>query len=396
VISFDEAFKLACAAAPPLGPETIALAEAHGRVLAEQVTAGVSSPPCDMSAMDGYAVREADLGSLPARLHITSEIFAGSANPGAIDQGECARIFTGAPVPKGADRVIVQEVAERDGDYAQFSKPLSNNSNIRKCGNDFGAGDILLKAGRKLDYRALVAAAGGDVAKLTCWRKPRVALLATGDELAEPGTARHNAGTIPESISVGIAAMVREFGGQIVSQSQLPDDLDQMERAATSAVEYADLVITTGGASVGDRDFAKQMFAPAGLEMIFTKVAIKPGKPVWLGRAMGKLVLGLPGNPTSAMVTGRLFLAALITGLAGADPLASLPWRGAEIASSLPAAGDRETFVRASLDAQGRAVPLGNQFSSAQHALANADLLLRRPAGLGPLEAGEIVPAISF
>jgi molybdopterin molybdotransferase len=234
------------------------------------------------------------------------------------------------------------------------------------------------------------------VSELLCWRKPRVALLATGDELVEPGTARSNDGTIPESISVGIAALVRDYGGQIVSQSRLPDDLELMEKAVAEVLETADLIITTGGASVGERDFAKQMFEPAGLELIFSKVAMKPGKPVWLGRAAGRLVLGLPGNPTSALATGRLLLAPLVAGLAGEVSGTCLRWREVEIASDLPAVGDRETFVRAFIDDQGRALPLGKQFSSAQHALADADLLLRRPAGLGSLDAGEVVQAIDF
>lgn len=396
MIPFDEAFERVRAAAMPLGKESVSLADAQSRILAAPVIAAVSSPPSDMSAMDGYAVREADLGTLPARLRVAHEVFAGSANPATIREGECARIFTGAPVPGGADRVIVQEVVERDGNYALFSQPLSGSSNIRKQGNDFSAGDTLLKAGRRLNYRALVAAAGGDVSQLTCWRKPRVALLATGDELVEPGTAQLNHGTIPESISVGIAALVRRHGGEIISQARLPDDLGLMEIAAAEALENADLIITTGGASVGERDFAKRMFEPAGLELIFSKVAMKPGKPVWLGRAAGKLVMGLPGNPTSAMATGRLLLAPLVAGLTGEVPAAFLQWREVEIASSLPAVGERETFVRAFVDKQGRAVPLSNQFSSAQHALADADLLLRRPAGLPGLGAGELVQAIDF
>jgi len=396
MISFDEAFERVCSAAVPLGSETVKLSAAHGRILAAPVIAAVISPPCDMSAMDGYAVREADLSALPVSLHVSTEVFAGVTEPGEIAEGECARIFTGAPIPAGADRVIVQEVVEREGDQALFSQPLVASSHIRKCGNDFAAGDTLLQAGRKLDFRALVAAAGGDVADLACWRRPRIAVIASGDELVEPGTARTTAGTIPESVAPGVVALVHDCGGEVVAQSRLPDDLEQMEKAAGEALASVDLVVITGGASVGERDFAKQMFEPAGLELIFSKVAMKPGKPVWLGRASGKLVMGLPGNPTSAMATGRLLLAPLIKGLCGGEPRSGLDWRNVEVAARLPAVGDRETFVRAAIDQQGRAVPLGNQNSSAQHALADADLLIRRPADADAVEAGAGVAVINF
>jgi molybdopterin molybdotransferase len=369
MISFDEALRLVAQVARPLGRERVAIADAAGRVLAQPVTAMVDSPPADGSAMDGYAVRDADL---PGRLRVIGESFAGRGFDGALVPGTCVRIFTGAPLPAGADRVVIQEVVARDGDDAIITDPPGPAHHIRRRGSDFRADDVLLEAGRRLGPRQLVAAAAADLGEVEVWRQPTLLVLGTGDELAPPGEARSRPGTIPESISCGIEAM---------------------ERAAREALDQADLVVVTGGASVGDRDFAKPMFEAHGLELIFSKVAIKPGKPVWLGRAGGSLVLGLPGNPTSAMVTGRLQLAPLVAGLAGRE--AVLDWRRLPLAAPLPACGERETFHRARLSGDG-AVPLANQDSGAQRALADADLLIRSQPHDPEKRAGDVVEAIDF
>ena len=396
MIRLDAAFDAVAEVARPIATETLALHKVRGRVLSAPVVAAVDSPPSDVSAMDGYAVFEDDLANLPAKLPVASEIFAGASDPGAIAPGQCARIFTGAPMPEGADRVIVQEVVERDGDGALFAQPLSPSRNVRKKGNDFTQGANLLEPGTLLGSRQIVAAAAADQLVLECWRRPRVRLLATGDELAEPGTARQRAGAIPESVSYGISALIEEWGGEALGTVRLADRLDGMERAASEAVGGADLVVVTGGASVGERDFAKTMFEPLGLELIFSKVAIKPGKPVWLGRAGDTLVMGLPGNPTSAMVTARLLLAPLVAGLAGREPQCAWRWRDVSLAAPLGACGDRETMIRASLQDDGLARPIGNQDSGAQHALAGADLLLRRLPNAEALEAGASVSALDF
>ena len=388
MISFDEALALVAGAAKPLDAETVELTEAHGRTLAAPVVAQVDSPPRNVSAMDGYAVREADLpGSLPV---------AGTAYPGdpllRLAPGSCIRIFTGGPVPEGADRVVIQEEVTRDGDTASFGQP-GGGRHIRSCGADFRSGAVLLEAGRRLDPRALVAAAGADLGEVDVWRKPRLAVFGTGDELAEPGTARDKPGAIPESLLLGVAALAEEAGGMIVMSRRLKDNLRELEQMAGWALERADLVVVTGGASVGEKDFAKAMFAPAGLELIFSKVAIKPGKPVWLGRAGGRLVMGLPGNPSSAMVTARLLLAPLIARLGGREP--GLRWRQARLAAPLEACGDRETFVRGLWD--GEAVrPADYQDSGAQKTLADADLLIRRRIAAPAAEAGETVEIIDF
>lgn len=391
MISFDEALSLVLETARPKASERVAIAKAAGRVLAQPVVAMVDSPPADCSAMDGYAVRDSDV---PGRLRLIGESFAGAGHEGSLEPNTAIRIFTGAPVPEGADRVIMQEVVERDGDMAVIAEAPGHARHIRRRGNDFHAGDALLPAGRRLDPRALVAAAGADLAEVEVWRRPSVTIIGTGDELAPPGEARHRPGMIPESVSFGIAALVEQFGALSLGTHRLGDDLPAMEKAAGDALDESDLVVVTGGASVGERDFAKAMFAPHGLKLIFSKVAIKPGKPVWLGEAGGKLVMGLPGNPTSAMVTARLLLAPLIAGLCGSSG-GALNWRRIRLAATLPACGDRETFHRARMEEAG-ATLVSNLDSSAQKALAEADLLIRSRPNDPVREAGEEIEAIDF
>lgn len=394
MIGFDEALERLAATVGPTRQERVRLAEAHGRALAAPVIARLDSPASDTSAMDGYAVREADF-ALPARLRVVGESFAGHGFDGAVSAGECVRIFTGAPLPRGADRVIMQEVVRRDGDAAIFDHALGGGRHVRPQGSDFRRGDELLPAGRRLDPRAMVAAAGADVAEVEVWTRPTVIVLGTGDELAEPGRAAERPGMIPESVSFGVAGMARVFGAEVVDRLRLPDDPGVLQSAAAAALDRADLVVVTGGASVGEKDYARAMFTRSGLELIFSKVAIKPGKPVWLGRARGRLVLGLPGNPTSAMVTARLFLAPLLAGLAGEPPGAALRWRPAPLAGPLPACGERETFHRA-VWRDGGVEAISNQDSSAQKALAAADVLIRRRAGAPASPVGEMVETLAF
>lgn len=395
MISFDEAIALVCGVAEPLGSEPVLLTKAHRRVLAESVVARVSAPPADVSAMDGYAVREADLQALPTRLPIAGESFAGNGFEGELPAGQCVRIFTGAPVPAGADRVMVQEVVRREGDQAIFAEPLGAARHIRLAGSDFRNGETLLDAGTLLRPGALVAVAGADVAELTVWRRPRIAILGTGDELVEPGTAREQVGCIPESVSFGVAALAEEAGAEVAGTVRLPDNLSRMRSVAAQMLQIADVVVVTGGASVGERDFAKAMWDELGLEILFSKVAIKPGKPVWLGRVGGKLVIGLPGNPTSALVTGRLFLVPLLQGLGGRAPCQALAWRRLPLAAPLAPTGSRETFSRAFADG-GKVQLFDHQDSSSQKVLAAATLLVRRRSGENPVPAGSLVEVLDF
>lgn len=394
MISFDEALERVRGAARPLRTETVAIEAAAGRVLATPVIARIPSPRRDVSAMDGYAVREADLSAFPAKLKIVGESFAGGGWNGAIGSGECVRIFTGAPVPEGADRIVIQENVRREGDLAVIEQ-AGNARHIRKRGSDFEQGQQLLPAGRLLDKRAIVAAAAADLAHVEVHSRPRVAILGTGDELAEPGTAAQRPDSIPESVSLGIAAMAADWGADVVGRERLRDELPAMEEAAAEALTDADLVVVAGGASVGEKDFAKAMFEPSGLDLIFSKVAIKPGKPVWLGRVGSKLVVGLPGNPTSALVTGRLFLAPLLAGLSGRNPDEALKWRTASLGTPLKECGSRETFHRARWSG-GQVEILGFQDSSAQQALADSDVLVRQLADASAVPAGAEVEVLDF
>ena len=395
MISFDEAFELVRSVAKPLGTETVSVAEAAGRVLAKPVVAQINSPRSDVSAMDGYAVRSEDLESLPAVLEISGESFAGARWNGRLEPGACVRIFTGAPVPAGANRVVIQENVRRDGGLAIIEEAPETALHIRKQGSDFSAGEELLAAGRLLNPQAIVAAVSADLDKLEVYRRPRLTILSTGDELAEPGTARAKVDAIPDSVSFGVAALACEWGATCMSRMRVRDDLPSMQSAAASVIDLADLIVVTGGASVGEKDFAKTMFEPLGLNLIFSKVSIKPGKPVWLGRVGEKLVIGLPGNPTSALVTARLLLVPLLAGLTGRPSDEALNWRTASLASPLGPCGSRETFHRARLR-HGIAEILAFQESSAQKVLAAADLLVRQRADSPRLEPGAEIEVLDF
>jgi molybdopterin molybdotransferase len=395
MISFDEAVELIRSVAKPLGTETVSLDRAAGRVLSDPVIAHIDSPRCDVSAMDGYAVRDSDIGAANISLTVIGESFAGTAWDGALNEGTCARVFTGAAVPRGADRVVMQEKVRRDGDRAIIDGEAGTVGHIRKRGSDFAAGDELLAAGRALDPRAIVAAAAADVSEVAVYRRPSLQILATGDELADPGAARKSPYAIPESVSYGVAALTEQWGAICTARTRLRDDLDSMQAAAAAALQSADVVIVTGGASVGEKDFAKTMFEPLGLEFLISKVSIKPGKPIWLGRVHDKLVMGLPGNPTSALVTARLLLAPLLTGMVGQPTERALAWRTVPLASALDDCGSRETFHRARF-VDGAAEILSFQDSSAQKALAEADLLVRQRAGAPALNVGALADVLDF
>lgn len=390
MISFDEAVATIGPAAAPLGTERVTLDQTAGRVLAAPVYAAIDSPRADVSAMDGYAVRSDSLGEYPSSLRLVGQSFPGCGWPGAVEAGQCVRIFTGAPIPAGADRIVIQERVRRDGDEVIIDADPGPATWMRPRGKDFRAGDEVLPAGRLLDPAALIAAAGADVAEVEVYSKPRVALLATGDELVAPGDAQSSPLAVPDSASPGVAALSRQWGADVVSRSRAPDDLEQLQAAAENTVTSADVVVVIGGASVGERDFAKAMFEPLGLELLFSKISMRPGKPAWFGRVGGKLVLGLPGNATSALATARLLLAPMLAAMQGRPVGAALRWEPARLATPVRACDQRETFHRASLAGE-EASLLGFQESHAQKALAEADVLVRQAADSPAIAAGEIV-----
>jgi len=311
MISFDEAIEHIRSAAKPLGTETVRLEKASGRVLSRPVIAQIDSPRSDVSTRDGYAVREADLRSFPMSLPVLGESFAGSASNASIREGTCARIFTGAPLPSGADRVVMQELVRREGDVAVIEVAPEGERWVRRFASDFERGATLVHPGELLGSRTLVAAAGADVGDVEVYLQSRVHILSTGDELEEPGTADRTAQAVPESASLGVASLAEKWGAKGVTRTLLRDDLPAIQAAADAAAEGANVIVMIGGASVGEKDFAKAALEPLGLDLLFSKVAIKPGKPAWFGKVRGTLVLGLPGKPTSAMVTARILLAPL-------------------------------------------------------------------------------------
>jgi len=390
MISFDEAVALIGEAVRPLGAERVAIDQAAVRALAAPVVAAIDSPRTDVSAMDGYAVRGADLSAYPVSLKLAGESFPGAGWNGTIEAGQCVRIFTGAPLPAGAERIVIQERVRRDGDIVIIGSDPGPATWVRPRGKDFQAGDEILPAGRLLDPGALIAAAGADAAEVEVSARPRIALLSNGDELVEPGQARASPLAVPDSASLGVAALAERWGGQVIGRRCLPDDLKRMEAAARTVVDAADVVVVIGGASVGERDFAKAMFDPLCLNLLFDKISIRPGKPAWFGRVGGKLVLGLPGNPTSALVTGRLLLAPLLAAMQGRPLEQALAWEAARLSAPLPACDLRETFHRATL-AGGEAKPLCFQESHAQKALSDASAVIRQGANSPPRHAGDKV-----
>lgn len=376
MISFDEAIARVVEHAHPLDREEVSLDQAHRRILSDSVSAGLPAPASDVSAMDGIAVRDADLSLAPATLRIIGASFAGEPWAGAIRPGECVRVFTGAALPTGADRVIMQEHVRFSEDRATVMEGYGPGWHVRAAGSDFAAGESLVPAGIRLGPRHLLCAAAADRATVSVWRKPRVGILGTGTELVPAGSAAGISNRLPDSVSHGVAALVDIWGGEVVERRLAGDDLTELRSIAGAMLERADVTVVTGGASVGERDHGKEVFAPYGLDLLFSKVALKPGKPVWIGRCGEKYVVGLPGNPTSAMVTARLLLAPLLAALVGRPWRAALAWRRLVIVGELKPDPMREHFPRARMEGD-LAVLLTCQDSGLQKPLAPADLLVR-------------------
>jgi len=392
-LRFDAAQAILAALAQPLGTERVPLAKAGRRVLAEPVCAAMDIPSRDLAAMDGFAVREADLVAGLRRFAVVGAAYPGAPFDGTVGQGEAARIMTGAPMPAGLDRVLMRELVTAADSTITLDSPVPAKPHVRMRGSDTAAGTIVLPAGRLLDPRALVVAAAADAAVLTVWRTPRVRVIATGDELVRAGEAQASGG-VPDSLSEAVLLMARQWGARPLDAAQVRDDPALLTAAAETALADSDVLVLCGGASRGDRDFAKVALVPLGLELVFADVAIKPGKPVWLGRIGTKLVLGLPGNPTAAMTVARLFLAPLLTALGGRGVGPALRWEPMPLVEGITA-GDREAFLCAERLDEGVRV-LERQSASAQCMLALADTLVRLPAGIGTLSAGTRVETLRF
>ncbi len=375
--------------------ETVGLDEALGRVLAADLAATRTQPPFAASAMDGYAVRAADAMAEGAVLTVIGTSRAGERFAGALDPGQAVRIFTGAPVPDGADAILIQENATRQGDVVTLTVPVTPGLHVRPAGLDFKKGERLLTAGRVLGSRAIALAASMNHAEIPVRRRPRVAILATGDELVPPG-GDPGPDQIISSNSAGIAALVREAGGEPVDLGIAPDDVKAISEAVARAGD-ADILALIGGASVGDHDLVQEALVGRGMQLDFWRIAMRPGKPLMVGHLHGMRVLGLPGNPVSAMVCGHIFLKPLMRALLG---LAPGPFEQTAILGAAMAANDRrQDYVRATLASEaGRtiATPFKRQDSSMMAALARADALIVRPPFAEAATAGITVPIIAL
>src|SRR3954451_21396188 len=367
----------------PLPPEQAPLVEADARVLAADVAALRTQPPADLSAMDGYAVRAADVASAPVTLKIAGEVAAGRPFAGEVHRGEAARIFTGGVVPPGADTIVIQENTSRDGERVVVNKSERAGRHIRRAGLDFKEGQMLLPRGQRLTDRDVMLAAAMSHPALPVHRRPKVAVFATGDELKPPGSPL-GPGEIVYSNGFALMALARNEGAAVTDLGIVPDKVEATVEAVRRArAAGADVLVTTGGASVGDYDLVQRGLKAEGLELSFWRVALRPGRPMMNGRLGPMHVLGLPGNPVSAYVCAFLFLVPLLRRLAGRTDISAAP-ESAVLGVDMPENDERADYMRATL-APGPngtvvATPVKLQDSSMMAALAKADcLVIREP-----------------
>lgn len=401
MLSVEEALrKVLDWAANPVAVEHVPIAEAFGRTLATPLAALRTQPPFAASAMDGYAVRGEDVAAPGAVLRVIGTAPAGHAFPGRVGQGEAVRIFTGAPLPEGADTILIQENAEKtaDGIVAQTAEPKGRF--VRPAGLDFQTGQALLEAGRRIDPRAHALAAAMGHATLAVRRRPRVAILATGDELVRPGESAR-ADQIVASNGYAVAGIVAAEGGEPLDLGIATDDFGALERAIEAAeAAKADVLVTLGGASVGDHDLVQSALTARGMQLGFWRIAMRPGKPLIFGSLGRMAILGLPGNPVSSIVCATLFLVPLLRALSG-DPGAGADRGEAAILTvDLPANDMRQDYLRSTLgrDEEGRltAAPFTRQDSSMLRVLAEAEGLVIRPPHAPAAPAGTVCKVLRF
>jgi molybdopterin molybdotransferase len=367
--------------ATALPEEMVALEAAHRRVLARDLSALRTQPPQPMSAMDGYAVRAEDASSVPATLKVIGEIAAGRPAPMPLGQGQALRIFTGGVIPEGADAVVIQEDTTRDGDIVTITEAARPGRHIRPAGIDFNLGDVLLTRGTRLSDRDLSLAAGMNHPTLPVVRRPRVAMLATGDELVMPGS-KPAPGQIVYSNGYALRALAADEGAELIDLGIARDTVADTTAAIRRARDLgADILITTGGASAGDHDLVKQSLEAEGVGIAFWKIAMRPGKPMMHGRLGAMRVIGLPGNPVSSYVCAFLFMVPLIRALSGRSDVHHLR-EPALLGRDVPGNDVREDYLRAQLstrhDGQVVATPVDRQDSSLLGKLSAAQALLIR------------------
>ena len=394
LLSVAEALARVTQGLEPLEPERVKLEQARGRVLAEDIAAHLTQPPFDAAAMDGYAVRAADVALLPATLRLIGEALAGRGFDGEVKQGEAVRIFTGAPVPKGADTVVIQENTEVAPGVVTV-KDAAPRRHIRPRGQDFTKGEVLLRAGTRLGPRELMLAAAMNHAELPVRRKPKVAILATGDEVVPPGTALDR-DQIVSSVPVGLAALIEAQGGEPMSLGIAQDTAESIVTLASTG-KGADILVTVGGASVGERDLVSAALRSGGMELDFWKIAMRPGKPLLYGRLGNQRVLGVPGNPVAALICGLVFLVPMLHRLLGLREHGREP-QEAVLGQALEANGPREHYMRATSTwrsgGERLVIPLAAQDSALMADFARADCLIVRPPDAPALAEGERVMII--
>lgn len=392
MIPVQEALRRIIDAISPLGPETVGVAQALGRVLAEDVTARVTQPPSDVSAMDGYAAQAADVATVPVTLRLVGEAPAGGAYGEELREGECVRIFTGAPVPQGADTIVLQENVTADGANIAVRVAAPPGKHIRRAGLDFAAGAIGLRAGRALTARDIGLAAAMNRPWLTVRRRPRVAILASGDEVVMPGEPV-GANQIVSSNALALAGLVECWGGHATNLGIAPDRADALQTMVAGA-RGADLLVTTGGASVGDYDLIRSALSEKGLVLDFWQIAMRPGKPLMFGAIGGVPMLGLPGNPVSSYVCAVLFLRAILHRMQGIEAAAIAPIK-AVLGRDLPQNDHRADYLRAALERRPDgalvATPFAVQDSSMMSVLAEAGCLALRAPHAPPAKTGDSI-----
>jgi molybdopterin molybdotransferase len=391
MISVEEATQRIVSAFNPLDAETVAIAEVAGRVLAEDAIAKATQPPFPVSSMDGYAIRAADVQSVPAHLGVIGSSPAGHPFNGKLAQGEAVRIFTGGVVPDGADAVVIQENTDVEETLVSVKVSAKPGQHIRRVGLDFSHGDVLAAKGKRLTARDVSLLAAADIANVNVRRKPVVAFVATGDELSRPGEPRKSGGIVASS-GYGLAAMIERWGGIARDLGILPDNVEAIAKIAN---ERADLIVTLGGASVGDHDLVQSALGPRGFALDFWKIAMRPGKPLIFGKLGQTPLLGLPGNPVSSLVCAILFLQPAIAAMLGTDT--SLPIREAKLAASLAANDGRQDYLRARMfmrEGNLLAEAFAVQDSSMQKTLADAGALIVRAPNAQAADSGDSVDII--
>ena len=390
MISADEAVDRVTRSFTSLPSETVPIGAAYGRVLAQDAVAQMDQPPASLSAMDGYAVR-ADKAVAGTVVTVVGDAPAGHPYAGHVGSGQAVRIFTGGVVPEGTDAVVLQEDISLSGKNQVLIKETPRvGENVRPRGLDFRAGEILLRRGKRLSARDVTLLAAADFASLTVTRKPRVAIVATGDELSLPGEPRKTGGIVASS-TYALQAMVREWGAEAFDVGILPDKPEAFA-SLPEATEGADLIVTQGGASVGDHDLVQSALKPHGFALDFWKIAMRPGKPLIFGHLRETPFIGLPGNPVSAMVCTLIFVRPAIAAMLGMEY--RQPIVKARLASPLKANGRRQDYLRARLSRRSGvlvAEPFAQQDSSMQKVFAESDGLIVRRVHAPPAEANEEV-----